>query len=75
MPTQCFGTPFSAGVFSRNTFAEPVFQVSIQKLQSIERSPGMTRVGVLPFGVGHLIFRCTPRNLNCDGDLLLETTQ
>jgi hypothetical protein len=39
-----------------------VFQVDIQKVQRVERNPGMTRVGVIPSGIGYLIFRSAARS-------------
>jgi hypothetical protein len=56
MPVKCSGTPFlRGGLFQKRLFRSVVFQVGIQKVQSIERNPGITLVGVLPFVVGYLI--------------------
>src|ERR1700689_3205698 len=46
---------FSGGPFQKLLRRCVVFQIGIQKVQSIERNPGITRVGVLPSVVGHLI--------------------
>src|ERR1700730_2724217 len=54
---------FSGGLFQKRLRRSVVFQVGIQKVQSIERNPGITRVGVLPFVVGYLILRKALRTL------------
>ena len=47
----------SGGLFQKRLRRSIVFQVGIQKVQSIERNPGITRVGVIPSVIGYLIFR------------------
>src|ERR1700733_6044842 len=79
LPDVCTGLPLRGteldsnevlrnAIFGRSLFQKPlsrsvVFQIGIQKVPTIERNPGITRVGVLPSVVGDLILSKALRTL------------